>query len=113
MKVFVYYNLHKHCWSIKNVKTGLVIAHTNTVQLKDVTFKVSEAGRQRVLKEKRKNVHAGVVGELINKDFFFVPVNNDSVSYNPYKSSTFFNTNDNSPIYKAEGVIMANRKIWR
>jgi hypothetical protein len=56
---------------------------------KDVELKVSEAGRQRVLREKRKNVHAGVKGTRVfripNKDsLFFQPA-----YYNPYKYETF------------------------
>lgn len=68
MRVFIYYNLHKHCWSIKCMegrRYGLVVGHTAGLILKDATFKVSEAGRQRVLRERKKNVHAGVVGRLL------------------------------------------------
>lgn len=62
--VFVYFNLHKKVFSVKDVKTGRVIAHANTVKLQNAYPKVSEKGRQRVLKEQRKNVHAGIRGEL-------------------------------------------------
>lgn len=67
MRVFVYFNLHNGRWSIKALSgrfKGCVIAHAREVMLRDVTYKVSEAGRQRVLQEQRKNVHAGVVGTL-------------------------------------------------
>lgn len=71
MRVFVYYNLHKKCWSIKALsgnQKGRVVAHADAVELKDCEFKVSEAGRQRVIREKRKNVHAGVAGTLVAYD---------------------------------------------
>lgn len=71
MKVYVYFNLHKKCWSIKALsgnQKGRVVAHADAVDLKDCTFKVSEAGRQRVVRTKQKNVHAGVVGELMAFD---------------------------------------------
>ena len=67
MRVFVYYNLHKKCWSLKALsgnQKGRVVAHGDAVELKDCEFKVSEAGRQRVLRERQKNVHAGVAGTL-------------------------------------------------
>ena len=48
-KVFVYRNLHKKCYSVKDWKTKKVIAHVDNIFLKDAVFKVSEAGRQRVL----------------------------------------------------------------
>lgn len=70
MKVFVYWNLHKGCYSVKNLATGRVIAHAGTVTLTNAVFKVSEAGRQRVIKERRKNVHAGVVGTLTSIGFY-------------------------------------------
>lgn len=67
MRVFVFYNLHRHCLSVRAAQgpmANLVIAHALAVQMSNVVFKVSEAGRQRVLHEKSKNVHAGIVGEL-------------------------------------------------
>lgn len=90
MRVFVYFNLHRKCFSIKALEgasKGLVIGHDHNVTLADVTFKVSEAGRQRVLREQRKNVHAGIVGTLVNS---LDNVGTERVSYNPYKGATFF-----------------------
>jgi len=67
LKVFVYWNLPKECWSVKalnGTRKGKVIYHAEQVRVANPVGKVSEAGRQRVLREKRKNVHAGIVGEL-------------------------------------------------
>ena len=107
MKVFVYFNLHNKMWSLKALDgefKGLVIGHATDVFLKNVKGKVSESGRQRVLQERRKNVHAGIEGELIRADLSFkrplvldeVPVDEDiskmlsrEVTYNPYKNETF------------------------
>jgi hypothetical protein len=93
MKVFVYFNLHKKVWSVKALEgenKGRVVAHADIVQLANARPKVSEAGRQRVLREQRKNVHAGVVGEWLTglpEDAWL----SDPVfpTYNPYKYSTF------------------------
>ncbi len=90
MRVFVYFNLHRHLWSVKALEgpdKGRVIAHSMHVYLSDVTPRVSEAGRQRVLREKRKNVHAGLVGTLRD-----VPRLGDGlypITYNPYRWSKF------------------------
>lgn len=95
MKVFVYFNLHKKVWSIKAMEgeqKGRVIAHAENVYLKDAMPKVSEAGRQRVLKEKRKNVHAGIVGELLDDIHAMCELASGEEStlyYNPYKVRTF------------------------
>jgi hypothetical protein len=65
------------------------------VALTNVTFKVSEAGRQRVLQEKRKNVHAGVVGTLVDS---LGSVGSERVTYNPYKGGTFVLCGTGDPI---------------
>lgn len=93
MRVFVYRNLRKKCYSVKALEgehRGKVVGHVDFIALKDVTFKVSEAGRQRVLREKRKNVHAGVVGTTTYAGLFNKL---EKVSYNPYKASSFVDEN--------------------
>jgi hypothetical protein len=105
MKVFIYWNLRKKCWSVKNVKSGKVVQHAKHLCLCNVAFKVSEAGRQRVLRNKRKNVHAGVVGEIID----FIPVDSTrcgTVSYNPYKGPNFICVENGLPMYCASYVEM-------
>jgi hypothetical protein len=46
------------------VQDGLVVAHADATTLVGVTFVVRESGRQRVLSEGVKNVHAFVVGKV-------------------------------------------------
>lgn len=105
MKVFVYFNLHKRLFSVKALEganKGRVIAHVDNVSLSDVTFKVSQAGRQRVLREQRKNVHAGVVGTL-------TPMlwgTGLQVTYNPYKYDTFVCKDTELPILAAGAAKM-------
>lgn len=113
MKVFVYFNLHKKVWSVKALegeRKGRVIQHAVELKLRDVTFKVSEAGRQRVLAEKRKNVHAGVVGYIADDISEFTM--HQQVSYNPYKAGHFYNKASGEPVYKAPAVYMASRMVW-
>ena len=66
MKVQVYRNLHNGLISIQDLSTGLVLGHAYAVDLKRADFIVREAGRQQVIKEKRKNVHAFVRGEVVD-----------------------------------------------
>lgn len=106
MKVFVYFNLHRKCFSIKALEganKGRVVAHRDSVLLFNGTFKVSEAGRQRVLRERKKNVHAGVVGhwdetgtDLISIDM--ITINGTAITYNPYKYDTFVHLYGEHPI---------------
>lgn len=107
MKVMVYYNLHKKLFSIKCLKRNKVIYHTKNVVLKNCKLKVSEKGRQRVLNEKRKNVHAGIVGDLISLDSQHCKFDfSRELSYNPYKNLTFVKKADGSPVYDADTIVL-------
>ncbi len=89
MKKRVYFNLHKRLFSVQEKVNGQwkVIGHTDDITLYNVTFKVSEAGRQRVLREKKKNVHAFVEGTLSPSPLqCHSPL---TIRYNPYKSGSF------------------------
>lgn len=84
----VYRNLHKKCYSVQYNRK--VVSHEDNLLLFLPKFKVSEAGRQRVIREKRKNVHAVVEGTAIPwVQVGFDPDRFDKVMYNPYKYATF------------------------
>lgn len=88
--VKVYWNLHKHRFSVQ--QDGLVKAHLSRVWLQDAHFVVNEAGRQRVLKERRKNVHAFVTGVMdvaIVGTRLIQDGQRIKVRYNPYEMATF------------------------
>ena len=110
MRVQVYRNLNNGLISIQDLSTGLVLGHADAIDLQRATFIVREAGRQQVIKEKRKNVHAFVRGKVISMQNFqpykgrSLKVNRQSdlqdlqgsnvwtttkVSYNPYKAPHF------------------------
>ena len=88
----VYRNLHKKCWSVR--QGGKVKVHTSYICLQAAEFVVQPAGREKVLREQKKNVHAFVKGYLIsartinrlNKDIEWTM---DAVTYNPYKHPHF------------------------
>lgn len=112
-KVMVYYNLHKSTFSIQ--KNGIVVGHADYVKLYDVEFRVREGGKEKVRSEKRKNVHAFVIGEL--QDFCVFPCDDipepdssDVVTYNPYKYDSFVIKDTEEPIYNASEVDMVNLK---
>jgi hypothetical protein len=85
-----------------------VIAHAAMMVLRDVEFRVSEAGRQRVLREKRKNVHAFVVGELAA----FRDIRKWSsrrtwlVRYNPYRGPCFVLKDNDVPVTHAHEAML-------
>ena len=110
--VYVYKNLHKDCWSIK--QHGLVKAHIpkdRSVGLWDCYFHVDIKGREKVLQEKRKNVHAFVRGDITVFDDFdpdYHPnyLDYTLVMYNPYKFDTFVDVYDTSPIRTAKRAFL-------
>jgi hypothetical protein len=92
MVVFVYRNLNRKgvVYSVRNEATKLVCDRTGHVLIENATFKVSESGRQRVIREQRKNVHAGVRGTRIDT----LPEEAKKMSrvackYNPYEAPHF------------------------
>jgi hypothetical protein len=90
--VDVYKNLHKDTWSIRSVKTGRVIGHSDLLLLADAEFIVRPGGRNRVLKERRKNVHAVVRGSLVAVEDLHPQPNKvySQVSYDPYLYPYFY-----------------------
>jgi len=113
-RVQVYYNLHKKCLSIRY--KGKVIEHAREVTLTDARFHVQPAGRERVLREKKKNVHAYVSGKLKESFWFlqspsYVWTAEQHVSYNPYKNKSFVDKLTNKTITSAKVVHIADKVI--
>lgn len=102
-KVKVYRNLHRKTYSIADAASGLVLGYADRITLQDAEFKVGQAGRQRVLQEQRKNVHAYVVGTLI---YAAGEGLSRKVRYNPYHYPTFVN-DASMPVYTASLVTLA------
>ena len=103
MRVEIYFNLHKKVFSMRH--KGKVIAHVCNATLKNVTYVVQPAGRARVLREGKKNVHAFARGELIER----IPLFNyrgNLAKYNPYKAATFVDKDD-APLYKSDIAYLA------
>jgi hypothetical protein len=129
MRCFVYFNLHKQCLSVRassGAERGRVVAHASALLLDSVSFKVSEAGRQRVIREHSKNVHAGLLGQLIASTRVDAPLDDllqtlhhsalaleaPLVTYDPYRFSTFVRLHDHAPIYSAPRVLVVGRKVF-
>lgn len=91
-KVMVYRNLHNQKFSV--LQDGLVVGHTTSIVLAGCTFVIQESGRQRVIRDKKKNVHAYVKG-MVCAPGFHVDVakfpNRERVRYNPYEMNGFQN----------------------
>lgn len=86
----VYKNLTKKCWSVQHKKTRKVVAYLDFFVMEDCKFIVSEKGRQRVIADSKKNVHAFVEGKIKNTTNKPIVATNNIVTYNPYKKSFFY-----------------------
>jgi hypothetical protein len=104
MKIKAYFNLHKKIFSVQH--NGLVIGHADRLMISNPQFKVSEAGRQRVLRDKRKNVHAFVEVADDWKSMEHQDLQGEAITYNPYKYSSFVKRADESPVHAAASVQM-------
>ncbi len=100
MQVQVYRNLHRNCWSVRH--NGRVIDHVDSISLRDAKLVVQPAGRAKVLKENRKNVHAYIKGTIDTTNS--LKPRPTKITYNPYKYSSFVVKDTEEPIYYAEYV---------
>lgn len=103
-KVSVYWNLHKKCWSVKRARKP--VEHAVSLVLAGCTFRVWESGRQRVLREKKKHVHAFACGTPVGPAGpglapYLVPV-----SYNPYKAGHFYRKDTGERVDAASLLIL-------
>ena len=119
-RVFIYRNLSNRNrrlgkYSIQSREGkdyGLVVGHADNLVLENCEFKVSQAGRARVLRERQKNVHAGVLGRIVS-------VGNrvrrlpgmQRVAYNPYLSGNFL-TENQRPVYQASRVALREDGVY-
>lgn len=111
-RVRVYRNIHKPgvVYSIQDPKTGLVLGHTEALLLANASFKVSDAGRERVRRTGSKNVHAFVEGTLTD-DLFFIEYMQmvkvlEKVMYNPYMYKSFVAQENETPVTHSSLVLI-------
>lgn len=94
------------------MQNRLVVAHTNHIVLKDVKMKVNQKGRAKVLKEKRKNVHAFLQG-IITDDESALTLTQKELFYNPYEVASFSDKTTLEAVSEALYVcISANGKMF-
>ena len=122
-KVEIYRNLHKKCYSVR--QKGKVVAYfgyTDELILKDAKFAVQPAGRERVRRENKKNVHAFVRGTVIRTGGLeregILRRCGRMVRYDPYTMDSFEATQDRpfvgwngDPVYEGKNVIFRNGKV--
>jgi len=106
INVDVYFNRHKSTFSVRH--KGKVIEHTDMVVIKNPTFVVNKGGRDRVLREKKKNVHAFVRGEYYLRPMVAIDEikNWKGIYYNPYKHDSFVDLATDQPIKESKWALL-------
>jgi hypothetical protein len=118
MKPFrVYRNLHRGNFSIQSYvkeKGGYrVTDRASTVVLEICTFKIYESGRQKVIKESRKNVHAYVEPMSYRKIERVVDVSKfREIYYNPYAFDSFVYKDTLEKAGKVNRVLTYNNRLY-
>lgn len=128
MKVRVFRNLNKHCMSMiamEGTFKGKVIAHVDSAYLHDCTMIVQETSRQRVLRERCKNVHAFVQGQLqcatgIRLRYPVQGINEASpdhphpvlIRYNPYERGEYYFATTGESVWEAGCADVKPSGVW-
>jgi hypothetical protein len=101
--VKVHWSINHKSYSVAH--NNRVVGYTSAINLVNVTFKVSETSRQRVLRERRKNVHAFVEGTVTLES---LPEVETFVEYDPYVFRGFVVTGDlwSIPLSAADSISM-------
>lgn len=142
MRVEVFFNLHNGLWSVRALSgtyKGRVVGHAHTVLIRDARFVVQAGGRERVLREGRKHVHAFVRGDLeavkwSNKANAMLPKGSaawmtwtrddtryaryaveraSEVTYNPYFYKTFVDRHALTPVFSAPMAYLGSDRVVR
>ena len=92
MRVEIYWNLHKHVYSVKSLERGdsygHVVAHGDLFLLERCKFVVRPAGKKKVVDTGVRNVHAFVRGYLSNDNKDTLQFS-DTAYYSPFVTETW------------------------
>ena len=96
---------------------GQRIEYASWVSLRDARFVVSEAGRQRCIRQGVRNVHAWVVGEEVLRVEDY-PWRNDPPAvyrravYDPWKGGSFVDSETLEPVDLAACAILSGKNVY-
>lgn len=124
----VYLNLHKVGFlsvrAAEGPDKGRVVGHVSAIELEGCSFRVSEAGRQRVIRDRAKNVHATVRGRVVRvsqdaapskylseKHGAILVAGGYDTTYNPYYTPTFINRETKNPVHAAQTVVIVGKFV--
>jgi hypothetical protein len=102
--------------NVISLKTpGEKIDYVSWVELSNPTFRVSEKGRQRALRDNVRNVHAWVVGEQAGSGTGAPPTEPTGMRraiYDPWKGSTFVDAETFEPVHTASRAVLSGKRVY-
>jgi hypothetical protein len=107
----IYRNLQTGTMSLQQ-KIGnswLVVGHVTNAVIAHPKFHVSQAGRNRVIKEKQKSVHAWAEGKLIG--ITTDSPNLEEIYYCPYNTDRFAWKQTGEPIESASLLVVIDNQV--
>lgn len=106
--VYAYRCLNNKDFLYSIMQNGLVVAHTNSILIRDASFIVRPGGLAKVRREQRKNVHAFVKGFLVESGMGIGSDKNlpAKITYNPYLNDSFICENLIKKVVKVSGATM-------
>lgn len=115
-RVEVYRNLRNGMMSVRECG-GKVMCHDQQVFIESPQFIVQPAGRAKVLRERRKCVHAFIRGSLRG---FKVGTNVgfdgwkywNQATYNPYQAGTFTDKTTGDVVHSATRAVVTTRGVF-
>lgn len=113
-RIRIYRNLNNGTMSVQTHTKGVgwrVAGNVTNAIVAGVTFKVSEASRQRVIREGCKNVHAWGEGVLLAEFDRSVAAPID-LEYNPYVHATFVERHSERPIAACKFLTVRDNQVF-
>jgi hypothetical protein len=113
----IFWNLNRKCWSVR-YKSKVIHHLDQIIKITNPKFHVSELGRQRVLKEKTKNIHAWVKAdnfEVFDRHSMSKEDHAsrfDEIYYAPFILSCFINRRTKVKIEKADSIILFHKCVY-
>lgn len=109
----IYRNLNNGRMSIqvKLNRSWKVVGHVTSAVMGDVKFHVGEAGRQRVIRTRHKNVHAWGEGLLLSETdgSIYAPIH---LAYNPYLDTSFKQGGTDNSISACSFLVVRSNRVF-
>lgn len=114
MRSLVYKNLNRGDWSLatpagkSGTLRGKVYGHTDSVIITAPQFIVQESGRLRVIAKKCREVHAWIVGDIVDASAIPCGMPGREITFNPYRAAEFHYRDNGEPVTAAQFIHFAS-----